>query len=256
VATYEAGTEDRSPLYATLAPALLLHSECYTFLQNWYLPTIVGNLHTKQEWELFTPARVGERVRTRAFVAERYRKRSREYVVCETLVFSSSGALVVRGRTHQSFLTEEAGGVVVDKDREKRTDRRFDVGGGSGRELAAAPRRVTLEMCRAFSGPSENYHTNREMARALGFPDIVVQGMMALCFLSGLLTRELGEGWLRGGKMSVNLVNVVWCDDVVAARAKLREETREGDRIRLHFDAWCEKEDGTKVVVGTASGVG
>jgi len=255
VAVYEAGTEDRAPLYRTTAPGLLFHSECYTFLQDWYLPTIVGNLHAKQDWELFTPIAVGERVHTRAFVAERYRKRNRDYVVCETLVFGESGALAVRGRTHQSFLAEEIEGVVVDKDREKRTDRRFDVGHGDGREIAGDVRTITVEMCKAFSGPSDNYHTNREMARALGFPDIVVQGMMALCFLSGLLTREFGTGWLRGGKMAVALVNVVWCGDAITPRVKVREETAEGVARRTHLDVWCEKADGTKVVVGTASAV-
>src|SRR5262245_54864857 len=213
IAAYEAGTEDRQLLNRELAPALLFHSECYTFLQEWYLPNLVGNLHAKQEWELFAPARVAERVRTRAFVAERYRKRNRDYVVCETLLFAESGAVSLRGRTHQSFLAEAADGLVVDRDREKRVDRRFEIAEGSGRTIAAASRRITLEMCKAFSGPGENYHTNREKAQALGFPDIVVQGMMTLCFLSGLLSREFGDGWYRGGKMSVSLVNVVWCGD-------------------------------------------
>jgi acyl dehydratase len=253
VALYEAGTEDRSRVYREIAPALLFHSECYTFLQDWYLPTIVGNLHAKQEWELFGPLRVGERVRSRALVVERYRKRSRDYVVCETLIFGEDGALRLRGRTHQSFVAEPTEGMVVDKDREKRSDRKFEVGSVGGRQYATEPRRVSLDMCRAFSGPTENYHTNREMARALGFPDIVVQGMMPLCFLSALLTREFGEGWYRGGKMSVSLVNVVWGEDVVSARASVRDEAAEGPRRRVHLDVWCDKADGTKVVVGTAS---
>ena len=253
VARYEEGTEDRNSLYGETAPALLLHSECYTFLQDWYLPNVVGNLHARQEWELFRPTRIGQRVRTRAFVAERYRKRGRDYVVCETLIFGSDGEVLSRGRTHQSFLVEEAEGLVVDKDREKRADRRFEVGEGSGRERTSEPRRITMEMCRAFSGPSENYHTNREMAQALGFPDVVVQGMMTLCFLSGLLTREFGTGWLQGGKMAVNLVNVVWGGDVITARGKVREENPEGAATRVALDVWCEKADGTKVVVGAAS---
>jgi acyl dehydratase len=253
VARYEEGTADRSPLHAEWAPALLFHSECFTFLSEWYLPAIVGNLHARQEWELFSPVRLGERVRSHAFVSERYRKRDRDYVVCETLLFGADGRIVNRGRTHQSFLVGEAAGLVVDKDRERRTDRRFEVGSSGGRKLDGEARRVTLEMCRAFSGPSENYHTNREMAQALGFPDVVVQGMMALCFLSGLLERELGLGWLAGGKMDVRLVNVVWAEDVVTPRAEVRDETPEGDRRRLQLDVWCEKADGTKVVVGTAS---
>lgn len=256
VAAYEAGTGDRHPLYREVAPALLFHSECYTFLQDWYLANLVGNLHAKQEWELFGPARMGDRVHTRAFVTERYHKRGRDYVVCETLLFSSAGAVLLRGRTHQSFVAEPSEGTVVDKEREKRADRRFEIGAGNGREIAGEPCPITLAMCRAFSGPSENYHTNREMARAFGFPDIVVQGMMALCQLSGLLTREFGDGWYRGGKMSVSLVNVVWCEDVLTARAKVREELEEGGRKRIVLDIWSEKADRAKVVVGTASALG
>jgi len=256
IALYESGTEDRNPLYRGRAPALLFHSECYTFLRDWYLPNLVGNLHAKQEWELFGVARLGDRVRTRAFVTDRYRKRDRDYVVCETLLFASDGAVLLRGRTHQSFLVGEAGGVVVDKDREKRPERSFDIGRTGGRSIASEPRPITLEMCKAFSGPGENYHTNREMARALGFPDIVVQGMMPLCLLSGMLTREFGDGWYRGGKMSVALVNVVWCGDAVTVRGRVREERAEGNKTRVELDVWCEKTDGTKVVVGSASALG
>jgi hypothetical protein len=128
IALYESGTEDRNALYRKRAPALLFHSECYTFLQDWYLPSLVGNLHARQEWELFGIVPLGDRVHTRAFVVDRYRRRDRDYVVCETLLFGADGAVLVRGRTHQSFLVGEAAGVVVDKDREKRSDRRFDVG--------------------------------------------------------------------------------------------------------------------------------
>ena len=256
VSLYEAGTGDRNSAYREIAPALLLHSECYAFLQDWYLPNIIGNLHAKQEWELFHPMRIGDRVRTRAFVTERYRKRNRDYVVCEVLVLGSDGRVLSRSRTHQSFLAEDADGIVIDKDREKRSDRRFEIGEGRGRELSTEPRRISLEMCKAFSGPAENYHTNREMAQALGFPDVVVQGMMTLCFLSGLLTRELATGWLCGGKMAVNLVNVVWAEDTITARARVREDAPEGRHRRLALDVWCEKSDGTRVVIGSASALG
>jgi hypothetical protein len=48
---------------------------------------------------------------------------------------------------------------------------------------------------------------------------------------------------------------VVWCEDTIAARAKVREQTIEGARTRAHLDVWCEKADGTKVVVGAASAI-
>ena len=261
VRKYSAGTGDRNLRYTgdsefggPVAPALVLHSEVYRDV-SWYL-SVFGNLHAKQEWELFQPVMVGDRVSATRTIVDRYTKRDREYVVNEVDVFGSDGRLLNRGRTHQSFLIkkEDTGADVVDKDREKRSDRRFDVGDGAVLEdIAGQPKEISLEMCREFSGPAKNYHNDVDEARRLGFPDIVVQGMMSLCFISEMMTERYGEGWYVGGRMNVNLVNVLWQGETVAARGILRETTAEGSRERGHLQVWCEKADGTKIVVGTAS---
>ena len=261
VETYSKGTADFSPQYTgasdfggPVAPALILHSEVYRDV-SWYL-SIFGNLHARQEWEMFHPIMVGDRVSAVRTIVDRYVKRDREYVVNEVDVFGEDGRLLNRGRTHQSFLlkTEGGAGHVVDKDREKRADRRFDIGEGEVLErLAGTPKEITLEMCQAFSGPHKNYHNDVEEARRLGFPDIVVQGMMSLCFISEMMTQRFGRGWYVGGRMNVNLVNVLWQGEVVTAGGVLREKTAEGSGERAQLQVWCEKADGTKIVVGTAS---
>lgn len=256
VSRYVEALGQRLPVYQEFAPALTLHSECYENL-SWYLANIWGNLHARQEWELFAAVPLGATVQTRGFIRDRYRKRGRDYVVKETWVQDETGRLLNRGITHQSFLILESGdgggnAVAVGKDREKQGDRRFDIG-GRGRALEPLGRTITEDVCMAFSGPTENYHTNREAARALGFPDIVVQGMLPTCLVSELLTREYGLGWLAGGKMDVRLVNVLWADEVVEARAEETSESPEADRTRVHLDVWVQKSDGTKVVVGQAS---
>ncbi|MGH9194154.1 MAG: MaoC family dehydratase [Acidimicrobiia bacterium] len=261
VQQYSDAVEDHNPCYSAdspfgqpVAPALLLHSEVYRTL-SWYLPRIYGNLHARQEWDLFHPAMVGEMVTTRSLVIDRYIKRDREYVVNEVTCFGIDGRTLNRGRTHQSFLIDaQTAGVVVDKQREKRSERRFEVGEGAVIEEIAGPaKEVTLEMCQRFSGPRKTYHTDVEEARKLGFPDIVVQGMMPLCFVSEMMTSRFREGWFAGGRMNVALVNVLWRGDVVTARGIVREVTTEGARCRAQLEVWCEKADGTKVVVGTAS---
>jgi acyl dehydratase len=260
IRVYGDGTEDRnawyrgtSPVGAAIAPALLFHSEVYRNLA-WYLPNLIGNLHAKQEWELFHPMLVGDTVRTHSTVVERYVRRNREYVVNEVLITNPDGRWLQRSRTHQSFLIEEGrAGLVVDKEREKRVDRKFVVGEGAGPDLDPAEKAITIAMCQAFSGPHRSYHTDQEMARALGFPDIVVQGMLSVCFISEIMTRNFGAGWLCGGKLNVSLVNVVWPNDRLAVRGKVREEVPEGAKTRVHCDVWCEKPDGVKTIVGTAS---
>lgn len=260
VERFRAGTDDDDSRYRAagedgrvVAPALLFHSEVYRDL-GWYLPNLIGNLHAAQEWELFQPMFLGDTVRTRSTVVARYRKRNRDYLVNEVLITDADGRWLQRSRTHQSFLAEDHhGGYVVDKEREKRSDRQVAVGEATGRELEPLAKTITLEMCQAFSGPHRNYHTDREMAQALGFPDVVVQGMMSVCFLSELMTRSFGWGWFFGGKLDVKLVNVVWPGDRLAVRGRVRHESPEGARTRVEVDLWCEKPDGVKTIVGSAS---
>ena len=104
-----------------------------------------------------------------------------------------------------------------------------------------------------FSGPGKNYHTDREQALKLGFPNIVVQGMMSTCFVAQLMTDAFGLGFLAGGKLSLKLTNVLWVDESVTVRGKLRESVREGTRERVHCDVWAEKDDGSRVLIGAAS---
>jgi MaoC dehydratase-like protein len=235
------------------APALVLHSEVYRDL-SWYLPNLIGNLHARQEWELFRTLRVGQTLRSRTTVVERYRKRNRDYVVAEVLLTDGDGRWLQRSRTHQSFLAEDpTDELVVDRDRERRTDRRFEPPAGDGDRVVLPRRRITHAMCEAFSGPAKTYHTDVEMARALGFPDIVVQGMMSVCFVAEVMAARFGAGWHHGGTLDVRLVNVVWPNDVVAAHGKVREVVREGERRRALVDVWCAKADGTVTVIGTAS---
>ena len=263
VRDYSDGVDDHhawyagaSPFGGPVAPALVLHSEVYKF-GGWYLPNVWGNLHARQEFELFAPAMVAERVSTRSTIVDRYIKRGRDYVVNEAQVFGPDGRLLSRGRTHQSFLQERPeDGVAIDKSREKSAERRFEVGAGEvAEQIAPLEKTVTLEMCRTFSA-GKNYHNDAEEEKKMGFPDIVVQGMMPVCFLSELMTGRFGEGWYAGGRMDVRLVNVLWGGDGVAiARGVVREFTPAGSRRRVHCEVWVEKRDGTKVIVGTASAV-
>ncbi len=262
IATYIAGTGDdnewyreSSPLGGPLAPALILHSAVYRTLE-WYL-SIYGNLHARQEWDLFAPVKVGDRLTTRSVIVDRYVKRDREYVVNEVLVGNASGQIVSRSRTHQSFLleTKPREGFVIDRTREKDTKRSFKIGERGGEPIEAPMRRITEEMCVAFSGPARNYHNDKQKAVELGFPEIVVQGMLSVCMIAGMMTKRFGLGFLSGGKMDLRLVNVVWGNDVTGPKGLIVERHPEGRRTRAELEVWCEKSDGTKSIVGSASAI-
>src|SRR3990172_4776989 len=164
VRSYVEGVDDHhawytgpSPFGGPAAPALILHSAVYHF-DSWYLPNVWGNLHARQEWELFAPIMAGDQVTTRSTIVDRFVKRGRDYVVNEVQLFGPDpdghgGRLLSRGRTHQSFVMEEStSGVAVDNEREKSSARRFEIGqGGFAEEIAPLEKPVTLEMCKTFS---------------------------------------------------------------------------------------------------------
>ncbi len=253
---YADALDDHHPLYEEIAPPLLHHSECYRFVGEWYLKNLFGNLHARQDWELFDAIPIGATLVSRSTIVERYAKRGRDYVVNETdLCDAADGRLLVRGRTHQSFLPprREAEGYVVDADSAARKPARASFPTATGPELAPVKKTIDQRRCWMFSGPGRNYHTDREQAEKLGFPDIVVQGMMSTCFVSELMQDHFGMGWVAGGRMSVKLTNVVWVDETLTARGKIRDEVREGTCTRVLCDVWVEKDDATRVLIGEAS---
>jgi 3-hydroxybutyryl-CoA dehydratase len=258
---YIAGTGDDNPWYrgaspfgGPVAPALIVHSAVF-HTHSWYLPNLYGNLHARQEFDFLAPVMVGERLRSRSVIVDRYVKRDREYVVNETLIFDSSGRMVTRGRTHQSFLLSDSakGSFAVDKSRERDTARSFKVGDSGGEPIDSPMVKVTEAMCMAFSGPARNYHTDREEALKLGFPEIVVQGMLSVCLAGAMMTRRFGAGFLCGGRFDLRLVNVLWAGESSAARGRILERRPEGAHTRAQVEVWCEKADATKTVVGTGS---
>ena len=259
---YQDALGDAHPLHEKYAPPLLHHSECYEFVGDWYLQNLFGNLHGQQDWSLFAPIPIGSRVRSRSTIVERYAKRGRDWVVNETDLMSAEsgdeGRLLVRGRTYQSFLPPRekgAEGFVVDEGTAAKKRSRPPFPTAQGPELAYVEKTIDERRCWMFSGPAANYHTNREEAKKLGFPNIVVQGMMSTCFVSQVMQDHFGMGWLEGGRMSVKLTNVLWVDEIVTAHAKIRDEHREGTQTRVDCDVWVEKSDGTRVILGDASAI-
>ena len=249
----------RAEDYRETAPPLLHHSECYAFVGEWYLKNLFGNLHAQQDWELFAPIPVGGKVRSVSTITERYSKRGRDYVVNETDLFDAeTQALLVRGRTHQSFLPNNPdqggdGEFVVDQKSAEKKQARPPFPTATGEDLPSVEKTVDERTCWMFSGPGRNYHTDKAEAQKIGFPTIVVQGMMSTCFLSEVMHQTFGPDWLTGGKMSIKLTNVLWVDEHVVARGKVRESVLEGTRERVHCDVWVEKTDGTRIALGTAS---
>jgi acyl dehydratase len=260
---FRAGCADDHPWYSSespfggpVAPALVGCQEPWRFA-GWYPPELRGNLHAKQEWDLFAPVMAGSTFVSRALVAERYPWRGdRHVIVNEVGIHDTEGRLLARGRTHQSFLRAQPEGEVVGREREKSAERRFEPARKGAIEVIDGPElELTPERCLAVADGMANYHSDPEIARAMGFPGVVVQGIFNANVVSTLMTRRFGAGWFVGGRLRISFVNVVWGGDRTTAHVAVRELVDEAPRRRAECDVWVEKADGTVTAIGTASAV-
>ena len=126
-----------------------------------------------------------------------------------------------------------------------------------GAEVPQVSKQMTLDKMRLYSGWPEdkNIHTDYEVAKRAKLKGPIAQGLMSAGYIQEMLTKFLGEDWIKGGKLSVSFINVVYPGDTVTAKGVVKERVREGSRVRLVLDVWCENQHGVKVTVGTASGL-
>mgnify|MGYP001174250748 CR=1 FL=1 len=59
--------------------------------------------------------------------------------------------------------------------------------------------------------------------------------------------------WRYVERCEDSTVDSLWQSDRLTCRGFVREIIDEGPKRRAHLDVWAEKEDGTKVTIGTAS---
>lgn len=241
-----------SPFGGPVAPALIFQDISSRF-KGWYLDNLFGNLWRQQSWEIHAPVRVGQTLQCAARVADRYRRRDRDVVVQEVWLRDAAGSLVAHGVHHQSFLAEQAAGEVTlraPQAKEGSKSHAEPVGQPLSLELKKA---FTAEMCDQFFYTSRNYHNDKEESQKLGFQEVVVGGRMTLACVSELLTRHFGQGWYLGGRMDLKFTNVLWLNEPFTARGVITGHTVENGQKRAEVAVVCEKADGTKIIVGTAS---
>jgi acyl dehydratase len=256
---YIKGLEEPNPWYTKDSPfggpvaPVLIFQDADSRFQGWYLDNLFGNLWIRQEWDIYAPTRVGQTLHCSARVLERYRKRDREVVAQEMLVRDQAGQLVARSVHHQSFLAEQTSGAVALRDpKAKEGAQQHAEPGGTPLSLVLK-KAFTEEMCEAFFYRSRNYHNDKEASQKLGFRDVVIGGRMTLSCVTELLTRHFGRGFYLGGHLDVKFTNVLWPNEPFTTRGVITGRSTENDKTRAQVAVFCEKADGTKIIVGTAS---
>ena len=101
----------------------------------------------------------------------------------------------------------------------------------------------------------KSIHTDPDWARQKGFRAPLAQAMMSTAYVSELMTRFLGAGFVRGGAMSMVFIKPVYAGDRLTVHGVVKEKRREGDATRVVVEVWCQNQHGEKTAVGTASGL-
>src|SRR5438445_8226883 len=98
-------------------------------------------------------------------------------------------------------------------------------------------------------------HTDESWARAKGFRAPLAQAMMSTAYVSELMTRFVGSGFVKGGTLSMVFIKPVFVGDRLTVHGVVKERQAEGSATRVIVEVWCENQDGEKTAVGTASGL-
>jgi acyl dehydratase len=125
-----------------------------------------------------------------------------------------------------------------------------------GRELPRLVKDVSQRKIDAYSGVRPRYiHSDESWAQAKGFRTCLAQGMMSTAYVSEMMTRFAGAGFVKGGTMSMSFVKPVYAGDRLTVHGVIKEKHPEGDRTRVVVEVWCENQHGQKTAIGTASGL-
>jgi len=78
---------------------------------------------------------------------------------------------------------------------------------------------------------------------------------MSTAYVSEMVTRFLGTGFVKGGTMSMVFIKPVYAGDRLTVHGAVKEKRPEGNSTRIVVEVWCENQHGEKTAVGTASGL-
>lgn len=238
-----------SPWGYPVAPPSILYYPSQMFLGRYLIgktaaATRMGGF-ARYSLECLGPIPIGKPLIVTGEVFEKFSRRGRGYVQYQ-LEATVDGRMVQRHWKSWAFgLTDEE----ADRFPEKLTDPRDDVTGDTIEELEPLRFDVRIDRMAEFEGPGErNSHTDPEVARQAGGQPPLTQGAISFGVLSRMLTDRFGAGYLEGGALDVRFVDRVYAGDVLVARGEIA--SRESGLVRLRV--WAEKDDGSRVTVGTA----
>lgn len=125
-----------------------------------------------------------------------------------------------------------------------------------GQELPSLARQPTQRRIDAYSTVrAHSIHSDEAWAQAKGFRTCLAQGMMSTAYISEMMTRFLGAGFVKGGSLSIAFVKPVYAGDRLTVRGVVKDKRQEDGRTRVVVEVTCTNQNGQQTAIGTASGL-
>ena len=123
-------------------------------------------------------------------------------------------------------------------------------------ELPPLVKEIAARKIDAYSGVKpHSIHSDEAWAQKKGFRTVLAQGMMSTAYVSEMMTKFLGAGFVQGGTMSMSFIKPVYAGDTLTVRGVVTDARPEARGTRVVVDVWCENQHGQKTAVGIASGL-
>ena len=125
-----------------------------------------------------------------------------------------------------------------------------------GEELPPLAKTIAQRQIDAYSGVRpKSIHTDAEWARKKGFAAPLAQGLMSTAYVSQMMVQLLGDGFIKGGRISVAFIKPVLAGDTLTMHGAVSAKDSEGASTRVTVEFWCENQAGAKTLEGNASGL-
>ena len=103
------------------------------------------------------------------------------------------------------------------------------------------------------SGDYNPIHVDEAFAAKTPLGGTVAHGMLILAYISEMMTRAFGEGWLSGGKLSVRFKAPARPKDAIAISGKIDTIEKKGESSYVSCSVEAGNQKGEVVVTGEAA---
>ncbi len=128
-----------------------------------------------------------------------------------------------------------------------------------GDELQPYVRTLTAAQMKSYSTWPEgqrnmrNQHTDEAVAKSLGRPGVIAQGLQISALVHELLTQGFGAAWMRGGTLKVRFLKMVVSGDTLTVSGRVTAVEPLPDADRVTIDIQAQNQRGELPLVGTAT---